>query len=109
MNDSRQNPSFFFGSGIHRNCSEVVFRGGEMAGMDVRPLRPFLVPIAIRFTEDGRSLLIDRGVDYQKIKDCGGNAAFIRYFCLVWRIELSALMGKGSVDLLRWAGDRRDR
>ncbi|MBR8417470.1 hypothetical protein K6W16_15960 [Burkholderia dolosa] len=69
----------------------------------------FLVPIAIRFTEDGRSLLIDRGVDYQKIKDCGGNAAFIRYFCLVWRIELSALMGKGSADLSRWAGDRRDR
>ncbi len=37
-------------------------------------------------------------VDYQKNNECGDNADFIRYFLVVWLVELKALWGKGLGD-----------
>ena len=56
-----------------------------------------VAPIVIRYTEDGASLLMELAVDYQKNNECGDNADFIRYFLIVWLIELKALSGKGLV------------
>ena len=67
--------------------------------MDVQ--QPWLrrVPIRIRYTEDGASLLIDGMVDFQKIKICEDGNGMGWYFWIVWLIELKALVGKGLVDL----------
>lgn len=37
-------------------------------------------------------------VYYQKNNECGDNADFIRYFLVVWLVELKALWGKGLGD-----------
>jgi hypothetical protein len=42
-----------------------------------------VAPIVIRYTEDGRSLLIGMAGDYQKNKGCGSNADFVVYFWIV--------------------------
>jgi hypothetical protein len=55
------------------------------------------VPIRIRYTEDGASLLIDGVVDFRKIKICGDGNGMEWYFWIVWLIELKALVGKGLV------------
>ncbi|MFP3503537.1 hypothetical protein [Burkholderia sp. SIMBA_062] len=57
-----------------------------------------VAPIVIRYTGDGASLLMEMAVDYQKNQECGDNADFIRYFSIVWLIELKSLWGKGFVD-----------
>jgi hypothetical protein len=57
-----------------------------------------VAPIVIRYTGDGASLLMELAVDYQKNNECGDNADFIRYFLVVWLVELKALWGKGLVD-----------
>ncbi|MGC2948492.1 hypothetical protein [Burkholderia ambifaria] len=57
-----------------------------------------VAPIVIRYTGDGASLLMELAVDYQKNNECGDNADFIRYFLIVWLIELKALWGKGLFD-----------
>ncbi|WP_175947246.1 hypothetical protein [Burkholderia pyrrocinia] len=55
-------------------------------------------PIVIRYTEDGWSLLIGRVADSQKNNECGDNADFVRYFLIMWRIELKAFVRKGLGD-----------
>ncbi|MFL6665605.1 MAG: hypothetical protein ACJ8J3_00380 [Burkholderia ambifaria] len=60
-----------------------------------------VAPIVIRYTGDGASLLMELAVDYQKNNECGDNADFIRYFLIVWLIELKALSRK---DLVHFRG-----
>ena len=55
----------------------------------------------IRYTGEEASLLMESAVDYQKNNECGDNADFIRYFLVVWLVELKALWGKGFVDFER--------
>ncbi|CAM2168772.1 hypothetical protein BO443_180040 [Burkholderia orbicola] len=49
---------------------EFAFRGGEMIRRGVRRLWQRVAPIVFRYTEDGRSLLIQMAVDYRETGNC---------------------------------------